>query len=86
MMAASMSSTAAAVGCGISLTGPHNVLRRVGLTEQMAQAVDGNRDRFDDDAVRQREVVSLLRLQRVEGMLLVVASGEDSLAKTSETG
>ncbi len=35
----------------------------------------------DDDAQRQREVVSLLRSQRVEGILLVVASGEGSLAQ-----
>jgi DNA-binding LacI/PurR family transcriptional regulator len=39
-------------------------------------AIDSN-----DDAERQREVVSLLRSQRVEGILLVVASGEDSLAQ-----
>ena len=39
-------------------------------------AIDSN-----DDAVRQREVVSLLRSQRVEGILLVVASGEESLAQ-----
>jgi DNA-binding LacI/PurR family transcriptional regulator len=37
-------------------------------------AIDSN-----DDADRQREVVSLLRSQRVEGILLVVASGEGSL-------
>lgn len=39
-------------------------------------AIDSN-----DDAVRQREVVSLLRSQRVEGILLVVASGESSLTQ-----
>lgn len=39
-------------------------------------AIDSN-----DDAHRQREVVSLLRSQRVEGILLVVASGEGSLAQ-----
>jgi DNA-binding LacI/PurR family transcriptional regulator len=39
-------------------------------------AIDSN-----DDAARQREVVSLLRSQRVEGILLVVASGESSLAQ-----
>lgn len=39
-------------------------------------AIDSN-----DDAVRQREVVALLRSQRVEGILLVVASGEASLAQ-----
>jgi DNA-binding LacI/PurR family transcriptional regulator len=39
-------------------------------------AIDSN-----DNADRQREVVSLLRSQRVEGILLVVASGEDSLAQ-----
>jgi len=33
----------------------------------------------DDDSERQRKVVSLLRSQRVEGILLVVASGEESL-------
>jgi DNA-binding LacI/PurR family transcriptional regulator len=39
-------------------------------------AIDSN-----DDGARQREVVSLLRSQRVEGILLVVASGEESLAQ-----
>lgn len=39
-------------------------------------AIDSN-----DNAERQREVVSLLRSQRVEGILLVVASGEESLAQ-----
>jgi DNA-binding LacI/PurR family transcriptional regulator len=39
-------------------------------------AIDSN-----DDAARQREAVSLLRSQRVEGILLVVASGESSLAQ-----
>jgi DNA-binding LacI/PurR family transcriptional regulator len=39
-------------------------------------AIDSN-----DDAARQREVVSLLRSQRVEGILLVVASGESSLTQ-----
>jgi DNA-binding LacI/PurR family transcriptional regulator len=39
-------------------------------------AIDSN-----DDARRQREVVSLLRSQRVEGILLIVASGEESLAQ-----
>jgi DNA-binding LacI/PurR family transcriptional regulator len=35
----------------------------------------------DDDAVRQKEVMSLLRSQRVEGVLLVIAAGPGSLAQ-----
>lgn len=35
----------------------------------------------DDDAVRQKEVMSLLRSQRVEGVLLVIAAGQGSLAQ-----
>jgi DNA-binding LacI/PurR family transcriptional regulator len=35
----------------------------------------------DDDAARQKEVMSLLRSQRVEGVLLVIAAGQGSLAQ-----
>ncbi len=41
-------------------------------------AIDSN-----DDEKRQGEVLSLLRSQRVEGILLVVASGDDSLAQVA---
>src|SRR6476469_8175552 len=35
----------------------------------------------DDNAARQKEVMSLLRSQRVEGVLLVIAAGPGSLAQ-----
>ena len=35
----------------------------------------------DDDSARQKEVMSLLRSQRVEGVLLVIAAGQGSLAQ-----
>jgi DNA-binding LacI/PurR family transcriptional regulator len=35
----------------------------------------------DDDPARQKEVMSLLRSQRVEGVLLVIAAGQGSLAQ-----
>ena len=41
-------------------------------------AIDSN-----DDEKRQGEVLSLLRSQRVEGILLVVASGDESLAQVA---
>ena len=55
------------------IRGAENAAQKFGYS---VIAIDSN-----DDSSRQREVVSLLRSQRVEGILLVVASGKDSLAQ-----